>query len=189
MVNKVTFIEGAGIALLISIAGSVFFTGMVSLLSGGFVFKLLVMLVSLGYIIYLLMRSAEKSGRVTVLFSWLLTMLINYLLVDSALLFVSFHIAAIWLIRSFYYYNSVLSSLTDLVVTAFSLVATVIAWHSTHSLLISLWCFFLIQALYVYIPRQFSGKTLPSIPDSLSGQGFERAYKCAEIAIRKLSTL
>ncbi len=189
MKNKVTFTEGVGLALLISITGSVFFSGMISLFSGGFVFKILVMFISSGYIFYLLMRSGEKSGRITVLSAWLAAMVVNYLLVDSTLLFISIHITSIWLIRSLYYYNSVFSSLADILVSMSSLVAAVVAWNITNSLLMSLWCFFLIQALFSYIPRQFAGKSDPIIAYSASEQGFENAHKSAQIAIRKLSTL
>jgi hypothetical protein len=188
MKRQLTFIEGAGMALLISIAGSVLFSGLASLFSGGFVFRLLVSVLALSYIVYLLVRGTERTGRISVLLFWSVLMCLNLLLVDSILLYLSLHIIAIWLIRSLYYYNSLFSSLTDLLLTVFSLVAAIVAWNMSHSLLLGLWCFFLLQALFIYIPVDFARRDRNESLNTSTGDTFEHAHQSAQLALHKIST-
>jgi hypothetical protein len=115
-------------------------------------------------------------------------MCVNLLLVDSILLYLSLHIMAIWLIRSLYYYNSLFSSLTDLLLTVFSLVAAIIAWNMTYSLLLGLWCFFLLQALFIYIPVRFARRNRDEILSTSTGDTFEHAHQTAQLALHKIST-
>ena len=115
-------------------------------------------------------------------------MCLNLLLVDSNLLYLSLHIIAIWLIRSLYYYNSLFSSLTDLFLTAFSLVAAIVAWNMSHSLLLGLWCFFLLQALFIFIPVRFAHRDRNENPGTSTGDIFERAHQSAQLALHKIST-
>jgi len=189
MKSNISFIEGIGIAILISVTGSIFFIAMSSLISGGILFKVLVSFVSSAYLFYLLIRSHEKSGKITVLITWLSSLVICFIAIDSALLYLVTHIVAIWLTRSLFYYNSVLSSLVDLLLSASSLIAAIITWQLTHNLILSLWCLFLIQATYIYIPKQFSKPNTTHNTISDIEHNFEQAHKSAEIAIRKLSTL
>lgn len=187
MKRKITFIEGAGIALLFSISGAILFSGLVSLFSGGLVFRVLASTLAFAYIVYLLARSTERTGRITVVFLWTAFALLNLLLVDSLLLYLSLHITAIWFIRSLYYYNSLFSSLTDLMLTALSLIAAIIAWNVSHSLLLVLWCFFLLQALFIFIPARFARRNREQT-DAMTTDTFEHAYQRAQIALHKIST-
>ncbi len=188
MNSKPSYFEGVGLALLISIVGSVIFFGLASLFSGGLVFRLLINILSLSYVIYLLVRSTEKTGRVSLFAIWALLMILNTILADSLLLYLGLHILAIWLIRSLYYYNSLFSSLSDLLLTVFSLTAAIFAWQTSNSLLLSLWTFFLLQALFTFIPtRFFSNKKDRTITTNRTSQ-FEHAYRSAQLALNKLST-
>jgi len=187
MKKSPTLLEGSILALVLSIAASLFFSIMSSLLSGGFVFRILVSLICLIYLLYLFSRSQEKTGKITVFSLWLLAALLNHLLTDSVLFYITIHISIIWLVRSLYFYNSVLSSLIDLFVTTAALLLSIISWNHTGSLLLSIWCFLLIQSLFVFIPRQAwrSSGYVPST--TMTNVTFENAYNNAEAALKKLN--
>ena len=188
MKKRISFFEATGTAILISVVGAILFSVLSSLFSGGLVLRLLTSVLAFAYIIYLLVRSTERNGRISVIVIWLLFAPANLLLVDSLLMYLSLHIAAIWLIRSLYYYNSLFSSMTDLVLTVFSLVAAIFAWHSSHSLLLALWCFFLLQALFSFIPPQLA-RSEPGANDPSAADAFNHAYKSAQAAVHKLTTI
>lgn len=188
MKKSPTLFEGTILALVISIAASLFFNVMSSLLSGGFVFRILISLICLIYLLYLFSRSQQKTGKITIFSLWLLIALLNHLITDSVLLYITIHISAIWLIRSLYFYNSVLSSLIDLFVTITALASSIISWNHTGSLLLSIWCFLLVQSLFVFIPRQAWGSSKYDSSTIATNTTFEKAYHNAEAALKKLNT-
>ena len=91
--------------------------------------------------------------------------------------------------RSLYFYSSVLPALTDLMLSGLGLAAAVWAAGQTGSVFLSLWCFFLVQALFVVIPTRIRRRHSESSlgPDGLDR--FQRAHRSAEAAVRRLSSL
>ena len=67
-----TFIEGVGVAIALSLAGGVLYSAMETLIPGVPQLRLLVAAIGLAYVIYLLGRSPERTGRVTAAAAWLL---------------------------------------------------------------------------------------------------------------------
>lgn len=182
-----TFIEGVSIALIASIAATVLFTALISILPLESVIKLLIALFSLGYISYLLSRSQERLGRVTLIFSWSLIAAAIWFFAPSLALYGLVHLGLIWLIRALYHYNSLLSALADLGLNAVALAAAAWAAFQTESLFITTWCFFLIQALFVYIPSKlFRKKAIPA-GIVVNEDRFQQAHHAAESALHKLS--
>lgn len=185
---KPTLSEGIILALTISILSALFFMGMTSLFSGGFVLRILIPLISLFYIIYLFSRHSEKTGKMTTIALWFFISLLNQVLTDSTLLFITIHISMIWLLRSLYFYNSLWSSALDLALSLFALVAGIITWEHTGSLLLSLWSFFLIQALFVFIPKQFHKQMNNNNLLAVDNHNFDQASVQAQTALQKLRT-
>ncbi len=142
MKKQTTFFEGVGLALILSIVGTVGFFSLTSLFGGGGIFRLLIAGLCFIYVLYLLTRSRERIGRVTAISAWLLVAGLSWIFVPSVLLYIVIHLGMIWLIRSLYFYSSVLSSLADLGLTGFSLAASIWAWSMSNSLFLSFWCFF-----------------------------------------------
>ena len=68
--NKPGFIEGVGVALIISIAGSAVYAALSQLFPQLTVLYLLVPGIALVYLLYLLSRSQIRIGRMTTLNSW-----------------------------------------------------------------------------------------------------------------------
>ncbi|MGH8576033.1 MAG: hypothetical protein ACREXX_07925 [Gammaproteobacteria bacterium] len=81
-----------------------------------------------------------------------------------------------------------LSALADLGLNALSVMATVWAVRQTGSVLLGIWCFFLVQALFVAIPpamqRKKRGSGEPEAEDR-----FQEAYRVAESALRSLTSI
>jgi hypothetical protein len=186
--NKLTFWNGVVFALLGSLIGSIGFFALTLVFSEDCAIRLLTSGLALAYILYLLINSQERTGRITVLGAGIILWIMLWIIYPPLTVFIVLHVLAIWLIRSLYWYASLISSLADLGLNALSFASAFWALHHSGSLFLTFWCFFLVQALFVYIPTGIKKANLANavIPDSESD--FNRAYQTAEAAVRKLST-
>ncbi len=184
--KRPTFFEGAGVALAASVAGGVLFTVLATVFAGGFVLRGLIASLGLLYVLYLLRRSKERVGRVTTLAVWLAATLSIWLLGLSLPGYLLAHLALIWLVRSLYFHASLIATFADLGLVLFGLASAVWAWLVTGSLGISLWCFFLVQALFGLIPASIKRRSALSVAASAETDPFQRAYRTAEAAVSKL---
>lgn len=182
------FLEGVGVALVLSIIGGAFFTMFNLFFAPGFLLRILVAGIGFAYVLYLLWRSRERVGRVSVLSGWLLLSTAIWFFSPSFLLYVLLHLGLIWLIRSLYFYAGILPSLLDLGLSMLALLMAVAAGLHTQSVFISLWCFFLCQALFVFIPTSLRRKAVHAAGRS-DGDRFETAHRVAMAAVRKLSSV
>jgi hypothetical protein len=183
------FLEGVGVALVLSAIGAAVFIMFNPFLSAGFLLRLLISGIGLAYVLYLLWRSRERIGRVSVLAVWLLASIGIWVLYPPILLYVLLHLLLIWLIRSLYFYSGVLPSLLDLGLTAIASLLALGAGLHTESLFLGLWSFFLCQALFVFIPSTLRRKVAGSASRNVMEDRFERAHRVAVAALRKLSSV
>ncbi len=186
--KKVTFWQGIVVALFCSVIGSIGFFALSALFSEDCAIRLLISGLAIAYSLYLLSRSEVRVGRITVMSGLFLLLIMLWLFYMPLSLFLVLHVLAIWLIRCLYRYAGIFSSLADLGLSALSIASAFWALHHTGSVFLTFWCFFLVQALFVYIPTGLKSKTSENtvIPDSQSN--FKHAYQTAEAAIRKLSS-
>ena len=187
LANRPTFLEGVVVALAASLAGSLLYAVLVPALAGGPVLRLLVAGIALGYLLYLLRRSRERVGRVTVVAAWAVAATVIWLLDLPLLLYLALHLVLIWLARSLYFYSSVLPALADLVLSGLSLAAALWAAGHSHSLFLAIWSLFLVQALFAFIPatlQRSGGDSTDPEPDR-----FDLAHRAAQTALRKLSSI
>ncbi len=184
--KTVTFSEGVVIALLASMFGSIGFFALTFFCPDNFAIRLLISGLAFAYSLYLLNRSQKSVGRIMVMLAWFVLLVTLWLFYPLLTLFLLLHVLAIWLVRCLYFYSSLFASLADLGLGALSIASAFWALYYTGSLFLTVWCFFLVQALFVYIP---TGNNRPN-PDraSTSETEFKRAYQTAEAAVRKLST-
>jgi hypothetical protein len=187
MKHKPKFLEGVAVALLLSVIGAALFGMFHPFLTAGLLLRLLLGGIGLLYVLYLLLRSRERVGRITVLSLWLLASMVIWLFYPPFLVYVMLHLALIWLIRSLYFYSGVLPSLLDLGLNALALLLALAAGLHTQSLFIGLWCFFLCQALFVFIPSTLQRKA--ATPPQAVEDRFESAHRAALVAVRKLSSI
>jgi hypothetical protein len=183
-----TFLEGVGVAIAASLAGTMLYTAMNVMFPGVPVLRLLIAGIGLAYVIYLLSRSPERVGRVTAAAFWVLVAGVLWFTHPPLLLYVSAHLGTIWLIRSLYFYSSALSALADLGLNGMSLAAAIWAVTRTGSVFLGIWCFFLVQALFVLIPKSVNHKPGTGQAGHEREDRFQHAYRIADAAVRKLSS-
>ncbi|MEA3277543.1 MAG: hypothetical protein U9Q81_20120 [Pseudomonadota bacterium] len=184
--NRPTFFEGTGVALIAALSGSLSFAVLAWALPGTLALRLVTAGLGLGYLLYLLARSGERVGRVTTLVAWLLAAAILWALAPPLPLYVLAHLGLVWLVRSLYFHQGLLAALADLGLTGLGLIAGVGAYLHTGSLFLAVWSLSLVQALFVFIPtrRPGNGRDIGGENDS-----FERAHRTAEAALGRLSTI
>jgi hypothetical protein len=183
--TRPTFPEGVAVALAASLAGSVLYTALDTLFPGIPVVRLLIAGLGLAYVIYLLGRSPERVGRVTSAAAWLLVAGVTWFTHPPLLLYVAVHLGTVWLVRSLYFYSSALSALADLGLNGLALAAAVTAITRTGSVFLGIWCFFLVQALFVVIPKSLNRRSGAGAGHADEDR-FQHAYRAAETAVRKL---
>ena len=186
--NRPGFFEGVVVSVFISITGSILYQGLGWIISATLILQPVIAVTFFTYLLYLLIRSKERTGRVTVITFWFLLSLLMLFMNIPVMIFLLVQACMIWLARSLYFYTSVISTAADLLLTATGVLAAMWTARYTDSLIFSLWSFYLIQALFVTIPADWrktecNRKTRLPINDR-----FEYAYNCAEKAVRILSS-
>jgi hypothetical protein len=187
--KRPSFLQGVGVALLATIGGGVLFSALTTVFVSDFVLRLLIALTGLLYVLYLLHRSGEKVGRITSISAWLFAVAVIWLMGLSLPLYLIAHLGLVWLIRSLYFYSSLISALVDFGLVLFGLASAVWAVLQTGNLFFGVWCFFLVQALFVVIPTTWKRSSKQSTVTNSSEESFQHAYRTAEAALTKLSTL
>ena len=100
-------------------------------------------------------------------------------------LYLLVHAAAVWLVRSLYFHSSFAPALIDLGLSFLSITASAWAMSRSGSLFLSIWTFFLVQALYVLIPQVLGAKARQVQPGP-QNQEFRCAERQADAALRQL---
>lgn len=123
-----------------------------------------------------------SSGRVLTTLAWLLLAGALLLLNPPLPLWLLALVGATWLLRALSTHCG-LHALGSALLTALSLAAGVVTALHTNSLLLSLWSYFLLQALHVWLPQR---ATVVAAADA-SEHDFESSLRRAETALRQLS--
>ncbi len=184
--NKPGFIEGVVVALVMCIAGSIGYSVIGVVCNDYDTWRVLIAAMSFSYSIYLLGRSQQRTGRIIVTLSWLLMSATIWSFEPPLLQYALIHLASLWLIRSLYFHASILGTVLDLGLIGFGVAVAFWALIHSGSLLLSLWCFFLVQAVFVTIPGRI--RTAPTNQDtSNSNVKFQQAMRNAQSALNSLS--
>ena len=150
------------------------------------VFRLIIPALGLAYLSYLMSRSRHRVGRITTLSLWAVLAVTTWWATPPLTLYLLIHVAAIWLVRSLYFYSGVLPALMDLGLNALSVSASVWAITRSGSVFLAIWTFFLVQALFVAIPPRVKGKTKPACDTAAESETFRQARRQADAALRQL---
>jgi hypothetical protein len=181
-----TFLQGAGAAAILALLGSIAVTALAPIVGFSMLYKILVPALGLAYVLYILSRSNERVGRVTTLTLWAAMAITVWLFEPPMGLYLLAHVAALWLIRSLYFYSSALSALMDLGLNVLAVATAYWAAMHTGSVFLAIWCFFLVQALFVAIPVSLTRQARHGVGAQPDTENFERARLRAEAAIRQL---
>ncbi|WP_020407819.1 hypothetical protein [Hahella ganghwensis] len=188
--NTLNFWRGAGVALILSLLGATAFSVFSPLFGTAISARVIIESLSLIYLLVLLYQTSARSGRLLSLASWLLMSALLFLFNPTILIWLTAQVGLIWLIRCLYRYGNLWTAATDAILNGLALMLSLATAMHTHSVFLSLWCFFLMQALYVYIPGKCSQRcqlTDTTANTQAGSDNFERAYRTAEAAFKRLS--
>lgn len=185
--KRPTFLRSVSLGLGISIASAILFTTLSGVAGNDIVIRWIIAGAGLVYIVHFIRASGQRVGGITTVVVWFASSAILLWWHPPLFLYLAAHIALIWLVRSFYFYASVLSAITDLGLSFLSFCAAVWAASHTGNVFLSMWCFFLVQALSSAIPLHF--KQQRHSPPTIQDDRFQRAYRTAEAAVSKLSSI
>ena len=186
--KRPTFFHGVVVAAVLGFFGSAIVATLTPFVGLGAVVRLVIPLLGLAYLLYLLNRTAERIGRVTTLTLWTAMAAITWWVAPPLPLYLMVHVGTIWLVRSLYFYSGVMPALMDLGLGALSVSAAVWAITRSGSVFLAIWCFFLVQALFVAIPPAVQRKTKPEQKTPADSENFERARRQADSALTQLFT-
>jgi hypothetical protein len=187
--KRPTFLGGVGVALAASIAGGVLFAMLSSVFTRGPALHVIIAGLGLGYILYLLRHSGKRIGRLSVVSLWAVVAVIAWFAAPSLWSVIAAHLGLIWLVRSLYFHGSVLIALADLGLVVVGLMAAIWAVRQAGgSLVPGLWCFFLVQALFVMLPANLQRRD--NAESAIQAEdAFQHAHRAARAAVRRLSSM
>ena len=184
--KRPTFFHGVGVALLLAFCASATIAALTPFVGFAVVLRLLIPLLCLGYVMYLLGRSNERVGRVSTLVSWVAVALLTWWFAPPLPLYLLIHVAAIWLVRSLYFYSGVLPVIADLGLGLAGIAAAAWAIGLSGSVFLAVWCFFLVQALFVAIPASMKSIGKSTRLRTCDNQEFDKARRQADRALNAL---
>lgn len=182
--KRETFLNGAIVAFVLAAGGGIAFLALKPVFGAAFVLRGLIAATSGGYVLYLLQRSDERAGRVAVPALWLVVAGVIWALAPGVPAFTLAHVGLIWLVRSLYFHAGITAALLDLGLCGAGFLAALAAAASSHSVFLTVWTFFLVQALFVAIPTVL--RTDTPDPATHADERFQRALTTAEAAVRRV---
>lgn len=185
MNRRPRIIHGVIAAAMLAFLATVLVVALSPFLGLGGVIRLAAPLLGLAYLLYLFRSTGASTGRVVTLSAWCLLSLAAWWFVPSLAFYLLLHAGALWLVRSLYAYSGFIPALIDLALSAFAVATFAWAFMRTGSVFLATWCFFLVQALWAFIPENI--RKADRRPESTAHQdGFERARRQADAALRQL---
>jgi len=186
--KKHSFLHGVIVAAVLAFFASAVVATLTPFVGLGGVLRLVIPGLALAYLLYLISRSAERTGRVILLSLWGALALITWWFAPPLPLYLLIHVGAVWLVRSLYFYSGMLPALMDLGLSGLSISAAVWAATRSGSVFLATWCFFLVQALFVTIPPTMQGKRHAKRRMPGEDEAFDNARRQADRALRQLFT-
>jgi len=186
--KRPTFVHGVIVAAVLGFFASAIVATLTPFVGIGTVVRLVIPALALAYLLYLFSRSTERLGRVTALSAWTVLAVLTWWVAPPLPLYLLTHVAAIWLLRSLYFYSGLVPALMDLGISTLSVSATVWAISRSGSVFLATWCFFLVQALFVAIPPALAKKRTQQRSTPAESEQFETARRQADQALRQLFT-
>lgn len=176
------------VGFVLSLVGAAFAASLPVALPTGGVYRAVVAALGLAYVLYRLSRATDRVGRVVTVLVWCAAATTTWLMAPSFAVYVAVHAGLIWLVRTFYVHSDLRAAAVDLGLTAMSLAFAVWAVRRTESFLLGAWCFFLIQAMHVAIPKWLAERGAPHAgTDALPADRFAQAHRAAQEALKRLA--
>jgi hypothetical protein len=150
--------------------------------------KAAIVVMAYAYIVYLLAKRGRTAGRTTLAVLSLLALLASLAFGARWSTVVLVAVALIWGIRACTYSRSLVAGLFHGGLCLLGLGAALWAYTHSGSIILAVWSFFLLQALFVCVPPRLAQQ--PAAEGSVAGgqevDGFVRAYQAAQQALGRL---
>ncbi len=167
--------------LLLAISGALAWLLLEPAFGQALALRLLIGACSLALVWRELTTSPVRNARLAALAAWLLLTAGLFLFDPAAIIWLAAQATLLWLLRSLYRHDSVFIAGADALLMVLAVgAATATAMH-THSLFLTLWSLFLVQALHLLLPGR------PAASPPTTSDPFETAWRCADAALRRLS--
>ncbi len=183
--SRPSLAAGLGAAFVFSACGAALLAALSPWLGAAAALRAVIALLGFAYAVYVIARSGERVGRLTTLACWLVVAVVAWLVGLPLVGYVLLHVGLAWLVRSLYRYSGLLPALADFGLSLLGAAFAVWAAQRSGSAWLALWCFFLVQACHALIPPALPRG--PAAADT-ANDGFARAHRAAEAAVRRLST-
>ena len=175
------FIEGAVVALGLSVLAAIGYWSLIGIFNVAVSVPAQIGTLGSIYAVYLLKRSDRSAGKITIGILFIALSVLLILLPIAFAIVASILLLGIWALRCFFYRHGVADSLLDLCLSVLAVIAAVIAATTTQSVLLTVWTFFIVQALHVLIPEIGRESEAADLPE----HQFDMAYENAESALRR----
>ena len=179
------FWREAGVALGLSIVGALAWSALSMLLNPALAMRWVIAALGIAYAITQLRGLDVRIGRILAVGAWLALDIALFALDPPLLGWLLVQAAAIWILRCWACHGSFSAALIDGVLGLFAVAAGVVVIRATHSAFLALWSFFLIQALFVFIPASLRAAPRNCEPDN--EDRFSQAQRSAESALQRLA--
>jgi len=146
-----------------------------------------IVVLGLAYLAYLLAISPSRRGRFVLGLASVVILLGACIASPVSVVVGALVIGLIWLVRSVLFYAGILPALWDGMLCTTSAVCALGTVVATHRLWLAVWVFFLLQALFVYIPQRFARGRAGQAEAANQGEGFARAHRAAEDALQAMA--
>lgn len=180
------------VAVALSFIGALLLRAINVIAPGSLGLKLTIIVVSTLYLLYLLSISKKRSGRTVLLLVSIVIPSIAFIGNWSLLSIILTQGILIWLVRSLTRYNHLLPAVVDGGLLLIGLAFAFWALVTTGSFFATLWCFYLAQSIFPFIPN----RVIPFAPapshqkgstDLLHSHNFSRSLQSAQGALVQLS--
>lgn len=189
---KTSLMQGMLIALILSVVSIPLMLGL-TVLGLGMANQVLMAILAGVYLAYMLAQSTSRVGRATLSVVSVAVLVGACFWGASTWLVMLLAVGLIWLVRSLLNYASLVPVIMDGLLCVVSVGCAVGALIVTGNVFLTVWSFFLPQALCVFIPRRLkrSGRWCASMrakaKQEANADKFARAHRAAEEAIRCLA--
>jgi len=182
--SMMTFGWNVAIALIASLLGGVLFEVLSLGLTNAESLRCVIVILGGLYTGWLMWSAKVTIGRLAILAAWSCVTLVLLIINPPVLVWLALQLTLICLVRCCYLYEHVWFALLDALLCGLSLAAAWITALHSHSLWLSLWSFFLLQALFIFIPTKTNqSKQTALIPEIR----FDQAHRHAVQALEQLS--
>jgi hypothetical protein len=186
--QRPTLLEGILVALIAGLVASPMVFVLCLVLGVSLAWKAVLVSMAYAYIVYLLAQSGRTAGRITFALLSLLVLLASLVFEVRWSTVALIAVALIWGIRTYAYGQSLVAALLHGGLCLLGLGAALWAYAYSGSIALAGWSFFLMQAVFVFVPSRLTWRT-PAEGYVAAGQevdGFVLAYQAAQQALGRL---